>query len=432
MAMNDGHGAVAAVLLVTVLLTPAVGYGGYAAGRELRDTDARAELASSPATPSATASPTPAAASATPSPSATGTPTELSREARELASSATVRLSPPSGSYLGSGSIVSPDGLVLTNAHVAQPTAPGLARVYGRDVMRELDPEQLVVSMTTGDGPAEPTWLADVVAVDGHLDLAVLKISAHADGRPLPDGLSLPHVPIGSVDDLARGDELTVYGYPALNQGDRLTVRPGVVGTFLPDPLGLVPGERYIVETTADFSGGNSGGMALSNDGALVGVPSSVFTDEAEQAQAHKLRAVDLAQPLLTAASTGAPYRSPYPPQATGQEAAQDLGWTDGKYCNSPSSQVFDDTTPDVMGRLLLTGMVDGEDVLMVLRDGGEVVKVQVEAYDPDDACTAVRLPKTAPEDGTVLPGAYELEVLVGPDRASVLRSSVTVTATGE
>lgn len=429
MATNDGRGAVAAVLLVTVLLAPAMGYGGYAAGRELRDTGAPSALAS--ATPSASATSTPAAASPTPSPSATGTPTELSREARELASRASVRLSPPSGSYLGSGSIVSPDGLVLTNAHVAQPTAPGLARVYDTQVMRELDPDRLVVSMTTGDGPAEPTYLADVLAVDGHLDLAVLKIASFADGRPLPGDLQLPHVPLGSVDDLARGDELTVYGYPALNQGDRLTVRPGVVGTFLPDPLGLVSGERYIVETTADFSGGNSGGMALSNDGALVGVPSSVFTDEA-QAQAHKLRAVDLAEPLLSAASTGVPYRSPYPPQATGQEAAEDLGWTDGEYCNSPSSEVFQTSTSDVMGRLRLTGMADGEDVLMVLRDGGEVVKVQVEAYDADDACSAVRLPEDAPEDGNVLPGAYELEVLVGPERVSVLRSSVLVTPPGE
>lgn len=423
MATDAGNrAAVAVVLTATVLLVPAVGYGGYAAGRELRDEEAAVALPSAPPSPAAT--PT---LSVTPSPTPTGTPTDLSREARELASRATVRLSPPSGYSFGSGSIISPDGLILTNAHVARPTAPGLARYYGTRIRPELDPEQIVVSTTSGDDPAEPTYLADVLAVDGHLDLAVLKISSYADGRPLPADLELPHVPVGSVDDLSLGDELTVYGFPGLNSGDLLTARNGIVGAFLPDPHDLVTGSRFNVETTADFSPGNSGGMALSNDGRLVGVPSEVYDDEERGAQAHKMRAVDLAEPLIAAVASGEPYRSPYVPAATGQESAEDLGWTDAGSCTSASNDAFDDESSDVTGRVRLTGMADGEDVLMVLRESGEVVRVAAVAYDPSDACYGVSLPEDAPEDGNVLPGDYELEVLVGPERRSLLRSSVVV-----
>jgi S1-C subfamily serine protease len=426
---GNRRASVVALVAATALLAPAAGFGGYAAGRELRGEPAPAALPSAPATATPTVHPT---ASATPSPSATGTPTELSREARELATQAAVRLSRPSSSwYLGSGSVVSPDGLVLTNAHVAQPTAPGLARLYGVTSQDALDPEQIVVSTTTGDGPAEPTYLADVLAVDGHLDLAVLKISSHADGTPLPADLELPHVPIGSVDDLSRGDDLTVYGYPSLNSGGLLTVRTGVVGSFLPDPLGLVPGDRVRVETSADFSPGNSGGMALANDGRLVGVPSSIRTEDDSGAQGHDLHAVDLAAPLLEAARTGTTYRSPFVPAGTGEEVAELIGWTGQEECASVNGErvggdLLDDTQTSAAGRVWLGGFAPGEDVLGVLNgmDRGPT-QVLATAYDPADPCLTVPVP--VDDSGYLVPDSYLLEVFAGPDREQVLQSSLLV-----
>ncbi len=333
-----------------------------------------------------------------------------------------MRLSPPSGYYLGSGSIVSSDGLILTNAHVAAPTAPGLAGYYGPELFREADPEQLVVSTTTGDGAAEPTYVADILVVDGHLDLAVAKVSSYADGSPLPDNLDLPFVPLGSVADLTRGDDLTVYGYPALNQGDRLTVRPGVVGAFLPDPSGRVPGDRYIIETDATFSGGNSGGMALSNAGELVGVPSSTFTSGL--ATAHELRAVDLATPLLEAARSGGDYRTPYLTPATGDESIEDLGWGPPKKCSAPGPDVPDDSKPDG-ARVRLEGFAPGEDVLLVLSSDEGVRRVLASTHDPEVDCVSVPLPTD--DQGDLLPAAYRLAVFAGPDRALVGQSSVVV-----
>jgi putative serine protease PepD len=411
------RGVVVALLAATAVLAPAAAWAGYAAGQRL---DAPAVTAATPA-PSGTAVMTPTA-----SPAPTLPPTALSQEARRLAERATVRLSPPSGYYVGSGSIVSPDGLVLTNAHVARPTAPGLAASYGEDLFPEADPERLVVSTTDGDGPAEPAYLADVLAVDGHLDLAVLRITALDDGQPLPAGLRFPSVEIGSVTSLELGDDLTVYGFPALNGGDLLTVRPGIVSSFLPDRSGRVRGERFEIETNADFSGGNSGGMALSNDGRLVGVPSARLTTE-ELVVAHYVRSVDLAVPLLTAARAGRTYRSPYLVAGTGNEQAEDLGWSAESSCTASGSASLVDPRYGGFGRFRLQGLAPDQDVLAVLRANGSVVRVSASAYDPEQECTTVSLPYD--EQGRVALGDYELDVRVGPDRDRVLVSTVVVSA---
>ena len=56
---------------------------------------------------------------------------------------------------LGVGDVLSPDGLILTNAHVAEPQAPGLAVAIGEPRSQlEQDPPYLTVELTTGPGVA--------------------------------------------------------------------------------------------------------------------------------------------------------------------------------------------------------------------------------------------------------------------------------------
>jgi len=412
---------VAALLAGTAVLAPVSAFAGYAAGQELR----RQPSPATAAAPTAAAS-APVTASAGPTTPAgpSAPPTELSPADRQLAQQATVRLSPASGYYLGSGSIISADGLVLTNAHVARPTAPGLAAVYGGDTFPEPDPERLVVSTTDGDGPAEPAYLADVLAVDGHLDLAVLRISSLADGSPLPAGRPFPFVQLGTVADLELGDDLTVYGFPALNGGDLLTVRTGVVSSFLPDRSGRVPGDRYEIETSADFSGGNSGGMALSNDGRLVGVPSARLTSE-ELAVAHFVRSVDLAGPLITAAQQGVDYRSPHTVAGTGREQATDLGWAYDSSCDAEGGDLLEADGLGGYGRIALQDLAPEQDVLLVLTSQEGVQSLVADVHDETQECWVVPLPYD--DEGALVEGSYLLDVLVGPDRRNVLTSEVVV-----
>lgn len=427
---TGGREAVVALLAATALLAPAAAVGGYVAGQDIGQSRRPAPLASASSTPSVPPSVSPSSAMPSVSPTPSQRAGALSDEARALAARATVRLSPLSGSYSGSGSIVSADGLVLTNAHVAQRTAPGLATLYGTETYNEEDPEQLVVSTTEGDGPAAAAYLADVLAVDGYLDLAVLRIVATVDGRALPAGARFPAIPVGSVDAVQKGDDLTVYGFPGLTGGDLLAVTPGAVRTFVPDRRGRVSGDRFDIETTADFSSGNSGGMALDNDGRLVGVPRARAVKEKGTVIGRFARPVDLAQPLLEAARRGVRYASPYLTPATGDERGEDLGWTEENSCSAPGSAELDERSEYGVGRVRLSGLTPDEDVLLVLRRGEEVVRAKATVFERTENCLGIAIPSAG--EGSLARGEYSLQVLVGPDRRPVVASSVTVAATGD
>ena len=163
----------------------------------------------------------------------------------------------------GSGTIVTEDGLILTNCHVAFPSA-----------MRndpELDYDALVIGITTrSDEPPRYAYLAEVVQYDASLDLAVIQITHTFDGTPLEAAeLNLPTVPLGDSDELEIGDTLSIFGYPSIG-GDTLTLTTGNVSGFNRERG--VEGRAWI-KTDATIAGGNSGGMALSEQGELVGVP---------------------------------------------------------------------------------------------------------------------------------------------------------------
>src|SRR5690606_19884035 len=133
-----------------------------------------------------------------------------------------------------SGSIISSDGLILTNAHVAAPEAEGLAEQYADDE-QILDPAYVLVALTQGDDrPAAPEYRARVVQADGYLDAAVIEIYADEQGNELDEPLDLPTMPIGDSDELRTGDDVTVLGFPGISQSGAVTITKGVSSTFLP------------------------------------------------------------------------------------------------------------------------------------------------------------------------------------------------------
>ncbi len=163
--------------------------------------------------------------------------------------------------WTGSGSIISSDGLILTNAHVVLSD-----KFY--------DVKGLVVALTTNpDYPAESRFRAEVLQVNEGLDLAVIRVTTDLDGNPLDRAtLNLPAVPLGNSDALELGGDLTIMGYPGIG-GVTITLTSGKVGGFTSEN-GI--GQRAFIKTSATIAGGNSGGLAVNQNEELIGVPTQL------------------------------------------------------------------------------------------------------------------------------------------------------------
>lgn len=163
--------------------------------------------------------------------------------------------------WTGSGTVVDPSGLILTNCHVANPRALGMS-APAADVLA------VAVTQRSDEAPAL-TYVAQVAAQSPELDLAVLRIVATTDGKQVK-GLNLPYVPLGDSDKLELGDVLSIFGYPGIG-GETVTFTSGSVAGFTAESG--VQQRRAWIKTDATIAGGNSGGTAVDDDGNLVGVP---------------------------------------------------------------------------------------------------------------------------------------------------------------
>ncbi|MEB3359529.1 MAG: trypsin-like peptidase domain-containing protein [Synechococcales bacterium] len=152
------------------------------------------------------------------------------------ASPGVVSLETPFGT--GSGSIISADGLILTNAHV----------VRGSNT----------VTVQLADGRE---FQGQVIAFgEPGLDLAAVRINA--GGSPLPT------IPIANPNNLNVGQTAFAIGNPFGQFQGTLTV--GIVSR--------IDSEQGLIQTDAAINPGNSGGPLLNSQGELIGVNTSIFT----------------------------------------------------------------------------------------------------------------------------------------------------------
>ncbi len=173
-----------------------------------------------------------------------------------------------SAAWTGSGTIVDPRGIVLTNCHVASPRSMG---------MPSPPAQQLGLAMTgRSDEPPALTYIGEIVALAPELDLAVLKIVTDARGNRVRD-LDLPCVAPGDSDTLELADNMAIFGYPGIG-GDTITFTSGSVAGFTRQ--GNVKARRAWIKTDATIAGGNSGGTAINHDGELIGIPTQAAAGE--------------------------------------------------------------------------------------------------------------------------------------------------------
>lgn len=143
---------------------------------------------------------------------------------------------------LGSGFIISNDGYILTNDHVAG------------------NATKIIVTTTDGS-----EYDAKLVGTDRNSDISLLKI----------EGKHLPFLELGNSDDLAVGEWAIAMGNPfgLFSINDKPTVTVGVISNTGVN-LGIEEGRNYrnMIQTDAAISSGNSGGPLLNANGEVIGM----------------------------------------------------------------------------------------------------------------------------------------------------------------
>ncbi len=176
----------------------------------------------------------------------------------------------------GSGVIIHPSGIVLTNAHV-------------------VDGVQSVSAHTMGGERYE----AAVLAIEPDLDLAVLRLD-------LPEGTQLPTIELATDQPLILGEPAIAIGNP---YGLGLTVSTGVVSSPLREIETREGVSQSFVQTDAAINPGNSGGALVDITGALIGINTAIYPAGEGIGFAIPVdRAWKVARDLLTYGSLRAPW----------------------------------------------------------------------------------------------------------------------------
>jgi S1-C subfamily serine protease len=159
----------------------------------------------------------------------------------------------------GTGTITSPDGVIVTNAHVVE------------------DADFLAVAILDDiNDPPEYRYMAEVITTDLVYDVAMVAIRYDMDGNPVQtSALNLPYIPtLVAASEVYRGDTVYIFGYPGIGD-DYLVVTSGSIVSV---ENGNVGTQRLPVwyRTDAEIAPGNSGGLVVNGNGQFIGIPTTV------------------------------------------------------------------------------------------------------------------------------------------------------------
>ena len=154
----------------------------------------------------------------------------------------------------GSGIILSPDGYILTNAHVVK---------GAHSVKVQLNTATEAEARKNGDLSLNRPLPGKLIGIDRDTDLAVVKI----------DRKNLPYLNFGNSDELKQGEIVLALGNPL---GLENSVSMGIVSAVsrqikTDDPM-------VYIQTDAPINPGNSGGPLIDTDGNVVGLNTFILT----------------------------------------------------------------------------------------------------------------------------------------------------------
>ncbi|MBU1882287.1 trypsin-like peptidase domain-containing protein, partial [bacterium] len=151
---------------------------------------------------------------------------------------------------LGSGFLISPNGLVITNEHVVH------------------NATEILITMTSGE-----EFEALIIGADYYSDIALLKIN----------GENLPYARMGDSDDVIIGEWSIALGNPfgLFSYNDQPTATVGVVSATNRDFNRTSEGRIYkdMIQTDAAINRGNSGGALVNSLGDVIGMSTLIFSE---------------------------------------------------------------------------------------------------------------------------------------------------------
>lgn len=172
------------------------------------------------------------------------------------------------GEGVGSGVLIDNDGHIVTNHHV-------VARSYNGEV-----------TVSLSDGATVP---GRVIGSDEQSDLAVVKIDAPSDIKPIE---------VGDSDTLQVGEPAIAIGNP-LGLEFKGSVTSGVISALARTVDSQ--GQRFpLIQTDAAINPGNSGGALLNADGQLIGINSSKISKEGIEGMGFAIP-INAAKPIIEA-----------------------------------------------------------------------------------------------------------------------------------
>jgi Do/DeqQ family serine protease len=289
----------------------------------------------------------------------------------------------PTAQSLGSGVIVDPSGLVVTNNHVIE--------------------NMTDVKVALADKREIP---AKILLRDPRTDLAVLKLT---------EGANFPTMDLGDSDALEVGDLTLAIGNPF---GVGQTVTQGIVSALSRTHVGISD-YGFFIQTDAAINPGNSGGPLVDMNARLVGINSAIFSKSGGSVGIGFAIPVNMVKNVLSAAKGGGKLvRRPWlgaTLQTMSQEIAEGLGLERpagalladveakgpaaeaglkrGDVIVSVDGQAVDD--PEAVGYRLGTKPLGGQATLGALR-GGKKVSVQIKLSPA---------PETPPRDAVKIKG---------------------------
>jgi serine protease Do len=150
---------------------------------------------------------------------------------------------------LGSGFVISRDGYIVTNDHVAG------------------NASQIIVTMTNGE-----KMPAKLIGSDPVTDIALIKLEGKSD---------LPYLALGNSDDVIVGEWSIAFGNPfgLFSASAKPTVTVGVISAthvYLEQQEGRV--YRNMLQTDAAINSGNSGGPLVNSLGEVIGINTVIYS----------------------------------------------------------------------------------------------------------------------------------------------------------